>query len=234
MVLRAAPWPVHLWPSKCDFMPEHQTRSGGASISGAEQIIASPATRLRARMTLPAMNERTILSWRALVAGMSGRAGTVLVPTWNVFAARDANGRRFNTHDAVRWGGDIGQEGVSFDLSGWGQDDTPVYATLADDVAINATEITVNYAEGIDGLRPGQYFGIGQRLYIVTQTWQENEGDPVHIRFTPWLRAAASGGDTVIIDRPVCLMRFAQDQTGDLDLDLGRWGSGGLEFIEVY
>jgi hypothetical protein len=180
------------------------------------------------------MNERTILDWRSFVGGMGGRAGTVLVPTWNVFRARDANGRRLDEKSAARWGGDIDQEGVAFDLSGWGQDDTPVFATLAEPAALNATQIAVTYAPGIDGVRPGQYFGIGLRLYMVTQTWQEEEGEPTQIRFTPWLREDVAAGGTVIIDRPVCLMRFAQDQTGELELDTGRWGNGGLEFVEAW
>lgn len=234
MVLSAATWPVHLWPSRSDFMLENQSRTGGVSILGNEQVTVAPSARWKARLMIPAMNERTILDWRSFVAGMGGRAGTVLVPTWNVFRTRDANGRRFDGKSSARWGGDLDQEGVAFDLSGWGQDDTPVYATLAETAALNATQIAVNYAPGIDGVRPGQYFGIGQRLYMVTQTWQEDEGEPTQIRFTPWLREDVAQGATVIIDRPVCLMRFAQDQTGELELDMGRWGNGGLEFVEAW
>lgn len=234
MVLVAASWPVHLWPSRSDFMPENQSRSGGVSILGNEQVTVAPSTRWRARLTIPTNNERAILSWRAFVGGMGGRAGTVMVPTWNVFGTRDANGRRFNDQRAAAWGDDIELDAVAFDLSGFGQDDEPVYASLAANAQVNATQIAVTYAEGIDGVRPGQYFGIGQRLYLVTQTWQVDEGQPTQIRFTPWLREGWAAGAPLIIDRPVCLMRFAQDQTGDLELDLGRWGSGQLEMQEAW
>lgn len=237
MVLQAASWPASVFPRSSMFMLENQSRSGGAGILGNEQVTVAPSARWRARVSMPIVTENAVLSWRAFVAGMAGRAGTVLVPKFDQYGARDANGKRFSDLASAPWGGTDGQfedGGLGFELTGWGQDDAPVYATLAASAAVNATQISVTYATGIDGVRPGQYFGIGQRLYLCTQTWQEYEGDPVQIRFTPWLRAGASAGATVIIDRPVCLMRFAGDQTGELELDFGRWGSGQLEFVESW
>lgn len=234
MALRAAEWPIHLWPSRSTFMLENQSRTGGVSILGNEQITIAPSARWTARLSLPAVTERTILAWRAFIASMGGRAGTALVPTWDAFSAHDANGRRFDGKSAARWGGDIDQEGVAFDFSGFGQDDTPVYATLAEAAALNATQIAVNYAPGIDGVRPGQYFSIGKRLYLVTQAWQVDDDAPTQVKFSPWLREDVTAGAAVNIDRPVCLMRFAQDQTGELELDMGRWGSGQLEFVEAW
>lgn len=235
MVLEAASWPATVFPRSGLFYPENQTGSGGVSILGNEQIRVAPSTRWRARFSGPVATEASVLAWRAFVAGMGGRAGTVLVPKWEAFGPRDVNGRRLSEVGTALYGDDgLFNDGVNFDLSGWGQDDSTVYATLAAPAALNATQISVNYAEGIDGVRPGQYFGIGQRLYMVTQTWQVDEGEPTNIRFTPWLREDMAAGATVIIDRPVCLMRFAQDQTGELELDMGRWGSGGLEFVEAW
>lgn len=234
MVLQAAPWPVQLWPSRCDFHLENQSSSGGVSILGNEQVIVAPSARWRAKLSIPIMHEATTLAYRAFVAALGGRAGTALAPTWSVYRTRDANGRRFGGNRDAAWGGDLEQDGVAFDLSGFGQDDTPVYASLAAPAALNATQIAVDYAPGIDGLRPGQYFSIGHRLYMVTQTWQVDDDAPTQIRFSPWLREDVDQGAPVIIDRPVCLMRFAQDVTGELELDLGRWGQGQLEFVEAW
>ncbi len=234
MVLRAGSFPHLVFPRSGAFYLENQSRSGGVSILGNEQVTVAPSARWGARFSMPVVTETSVLAWRAFVAGMYGRAGTVLVPKWEAYGPRDVNGRRFEELATAQWGDQLFDDNGSFDLSGWGQDDTPVYATLAEDAELNATQIAVNYAPGIDGVRPGQYFGIGQRLYMVTQTWQEEEGEPTQIRFTPWLREDVAAATAVIIDRPVCLMRFAQDQTGELELDLGRWGSGGLEFLEAW
>lgn len=233
MTLVAADWPAVMFPRSGGFYLENQTRSGGVTVLGNEQIVTSPSARWKASFSGPVVNETSVLTWRAFVGGMGGRAGTVLVPRWGIYGPTDQNGRRLNRHGSATLGGTPRRQAL-FDLSGFGQDDEPVFATLAAAAAVNATQISVNYAEGIDGVRPGQYFGIGQRLYLVTQTWQEDEGEPTQIRFTPWLREGAAAGATVIIDRPVCLMRFAQDQTGELELDMGRWGRGGLEFVEAW
>lgn len=234
MALAAASFPHLVFPRSGAFYLENQSRSGGVSILGNEQVTVAPSARWAARFSMPVVTEASVLAWRAFVAGMGGRAGTVLVPKWEAYGPRDINGRRFEELATAQWGDQLFDDNGAFDLSGWGQDDAPVYGSLASSAAINATQIAVDYAPGIDGLRPGQYFSIGQRLYMVTQTWQSDEGAPSTIRFAPWLREAAPSGAPVILDRPVCLMRFAQDQTGELELDMGRWGSGGLEFVEAF
>ena len=235
MVLREAQWPATVFPRSGSFFLENQSRSGGISILGNEQVTVAPSSRWRAGFSGPIVTETSVLAWRAFVAAMGGRAGTVLVPKWEAYGPRDANGRRFEELATALYGDDaLFKDGTNFDLSGFGQDDTPVYATLAEAAALNATQIAVNYAPGIDGVRPGQYFSIRQRLYLCTQTWQVDEQAPTQIRFSPWLREDVAAGATVNIDRPVCLMRFAQDQAGELELDMGRWGSGGLEFVEAW
>lgn len=233
MALRAAQWPAIVFPRAGAFYIENQSRSGGVSILGNEQVTVAPSSRWRARFSIPVVTESSVLVWRAFVGAMGGRAGTALVPKWEAYGPRDANGRRFEELATAQWGDQLFDDNGSFDLSGWGQDDAPAYATLAGTAALNAAQIAVNYSEGIDGVRPGQYFGIGQRLHLVTQTWQEYDA-PAQIRFTPWLRESVPAGTPVIIDHPVCLMRFAQDQTGELELDMGRWGQGGLEFVEAW
>ena len=235
MALVAAQWLPAIFPRSGAFFLENQSRSGGLSILGNEQVTVAPSSRWRAGFSGPVVTEATVLAWRAFVAAMGGRAGTVLVPKWEAYGPRNANGRRFEEQATALYGDDaLFDDGTNFDLSGWGQDDDPVYATLAEAAALNATQIAVNYAPGIDGVRPGQYFSIGHRLHLATQTWQEAAGQPTQIRFTPWLRESAAAGATVNIDRPVCLMRFAGDATGELDLDMGRWGQGQLEFVEAW
>jgi len=230
MVAIARSWPAGIFPKSGFFHPDSASRSGGQSISGSEQVTVGQA-RWRARFSGPVVTEESVLSWRAFVADMAGRAGTVLVPRWEAYGPTNVNGRRLSEVEAATYdnGGPVG--GLNFDLSGFGQE-VPTHATLDAAAAINDTRIVVNL-NNVEGPRPGQYFGITDRLYLATHVWQVEEGEPTHIQFTPWLRASAASGTRVILDRPVCLMRFAQDQTGELELDMGRWGQGELELVEA-
>lgn len=227
MAGNAINWPAAVFPKSAMFHPESQSRSGGLSMTGSEQLTISNAGRWRARATSPILTEESVLAWRAFVAMMEGRAGTVLVPKWERYGVRDMNGREFDQVGIASYGGD----GLNFDLSGFGQSDL-THATLASSAALNATRLSVTVTDGA-GPRPGQYIGIDQRLHIVQLAWEEEEGDPLQLQVWPRLRAAAASAARVILDRPVCLMRFASDQTGELELDYGRWGQGGLELVEA-
>jgi hypothetical protein len=230
MVARSVSWPAGIFPKSGMFGFGASSRSGGQAVSGSEQVtVANPTWR--ASFSGPVVTEESVLSWRAFVGAMNGRAGTVLVPRWEAYGPVDVNGRRLSYVEAAAYDNGEPVGGLNFDLSGFGQEE-PTHATLASSAALNATRISANLND-VEGPRPGQYFGIGDRLYLATHVWQEEEGDPTQIQFTPWLRSAATAGTRVILDRPVCLMRFANDQTGDLELDMGRWGNGSFEFVEA-
>lgn len=228
MAGRGLSWPAAVFPAKALFHPENQSRSGGLSLTGSEQLTASNAGRWRAALTMPVLNDESILAWRAFVSMMEGRAGTALVPKWDNYGVRDMNGREFNEVQTAEYG----DGGLNFDLSGFGQSDDVVHAQLAVPAAARATRLSIIINDGA-GPRPGQYIGIGDRLYIVQQAWELVEGGPLQVQVWPQIRAPAFMGERVILDRPVCLMRFASDQTGELELDMGRWGAPGLEMVEV-
>lgn len=227
MAGNALNWPAAVFPRSAMFHKENTSRSGGLSLTGSEQVTVANAERWKARATNPILTEESVLAWRAFVSLMGGRAGTVLVPKWENYGVRNMNGREFNEVGIAGYDGG----GLNFDLSGFGQSDF-THATLAAGAALNATRLSVNVLDGA-GPRPGQYIGLGQRLHIVELAWEVEEGDPLQLQVSPRLREAAASATRVILDRPVCLMRFANDQTGELELDYGRWGSGGLELVEA-
>ncbi|WP_108398793.1 hypothetical protein [Devosia submarina] len=209
----------------------NQSRSGGASLSGSEQIIVSLAGMWKATVTVAVRGESSNLAARAFVAQMEGRAGTVLVPKWDKYRPRNINGRQFSQALAV--GYDAAREDeFNFDLSGFGQEETP-HATVSGSAPLGATQIALNLLDG-EGPRPGHYFGIGQQIYRCQQVWQENVGDPTIVQFWPRLRAPAPSGTTAIIDRPVCLMRFATDDTGDIALSRAGSGMVTFDFVEAW
>lgn len=227
MAANAINWPGALLPRLVDFHPENQSRSGGLSMTGSEQLTISNAGRWRAKVTVSVRGESTNLALRAFVAAMEGRAGTVLVPKWEKFRPRDVNGRELSQVPSVGYTCDD----FNFDLSGFGQSDF-THATLAANAAQGATQISVNLLDG-DGPRAGHYFGMGQRLYRCGSVWQVEEGDPTQVRFWPRLRSADLENARVILDRPVCLMRFADDNVGESALSRAGSGSVTFDFVEA-
>lgn len=226
MAGNAIDWPAAVFPKSAMFHPDNTSRSGGLSMTGSEQITVSNAGRWRATATAPVLTEESVLAWRAFVSMMEGRAGTVLVPKWDNYGVRNMNGRAFTDATIAGYA-----DGLNFDLSGFGRSDFE-HAHMSVSAALNATRLSVNIADGV-GPRPGQYIGLAQRLHMVQAAWEMVEGGPLQLQVWPRLRANAVMGQRVILDRPVCLMRFASDQTGELELDMGRWGQGGLELVEV-
>ncbi|WP_375599381.1 hypothetical protein [Devosia sp. Naph2] len=226
MAASAMDWPW-FFPRSAMFLPENASGTGGANLVGGEMIVARPG-RWRASVAGPVVCEETVLAWRAFVGAMDGRAGTVLVPKWEQRGIRDADGRELGQIPMANYG----NGGLNFDLSGFGQSDIE-HATLAADVAAQSTRISLSLAVGQLGPRPGNYIGIGQRLHLVTAAWDDVEDPVLNLQITPWLREDATAGGRVILDRPVCLMRFANTMTGELELDMGRFGSGRLEFVEA-
>jgi hypothetical protein len=224
MAASAIEWPAALVPSAAMFHPDMPSRSGGASLSGSEQVNVSPAGRWRARLEIPVHTETKVLAHRALIAQLSGRAGTVLVPKWEMFGPKDSDGRRLNHRNAAG-------PGSIFDGSGYGQSDL-VYATVTASAAAFSTRVIITLING-EGPRPGQYIGFRQRLHLVQGVWQETEGEATVVQFWPQLREVIPAGEVAILDRPVCLMRLAADNSGELMLDQYQ-GQATLEFVEAY
>ena len=226
-------WPPMLRPHDVMWRLENQSRSGGVSLTGSEQIVSSGAGRWRCRIDLRTYGtshdgrEEAVLALRAFLAQMEGRVGEVLLPAFDGFRPRDAAGNMLSDVEQVPLG-----HLFLFEHWGFGQDEF-THATLAANASLGATQISINVLDG-QGPRPGHYFGIGERLYIAQQTWQDNPDGVTFIRFAPRLRAAATSGTRVILDRPVCRMRLASDDTGELTLEMRRWGQTTIEFVEAW
>ncbi len=130
-------------------------------------------------------------------------------------------------------------------------------ASVVANASQRATTIMIN---GVDAeLQPGHHFSIGYRLYRVTEiadqtetpigvvtgtytgdTWDDSDvwvDDPIitsTIKFLPPLRAAAVAGATVDFENLKCLCVLKDMSDGDLDLELGRFGSPSFTLIESF
>lgn len=228
MAFNAASWPAALLPRIVEFTPDTQSRSGGLSMTGSEQLTVSNAGRWRAKVTVSIRGEARNLALRAFVAGMEGRAGTVLVPKFERYRPSDVNGREFSQVPATGYSCDD----FNFDLSGFGQSDDVVHAQLAVPAASGATRLSIVINDG-EGPRPGHYIGIGERLYRLQQGWELVEGGPLQAQIWPRLRGSAAMAERVILDRPVCLMRFADDNTGEAALNRAGSGRATFDFVEA-
>jgi hypothetical protein len=200
----ALQWDASLVPTKVRFHLQNTSRSGGPSLTGHEQIVASVSARWTAQLTVP-LRGPGVLAWRALTAGLRGRAGAVLVPAcegsrapWPV----DAYGRR--------------QAAIEF--------------RVASSAALGDTALTLTRVAG-SALLPGMMFSIGERLYAVTAVG--GGPDAFAVAIAPGLRAAAFAGQLAEFARPVCRMRLASDDEGAADIDLGRHATVSASFVET-
>lgn len=211
-------WPALLTPRSIRFMIDARSRSGGVSLVGVEQIIASSGGVWRATLGgIPVVTQAKRLAWRALEAQIQGRANEVLVPV-------------FCLDQPVMIDGITHSDDTLFsDASGYSQG--AVTAVFASAAALRATEITLTVLGGT--VQPGQYFSVGQgRLYLIGSL-VSTAGDDSTFQIWPPLREAVLIGADANFASPQCRMRLASDDAMSAEFDLGRFASPSVEFIEA-
>ncbi len=224
----ASALPSEFFPRDIAFHLENVSRSGGVATNGQERVVASDAGRWKARLIqCPVMTDDQILAFRGWLFGMQGRAGTCLVPVFG--EERRANwpvdpfGRRLSPSDVRR----SRLDGTQFaDPSQ--PSESSIIVRLASAAPRRATTLSLTRSQG-EPVKAGQYLSIGSRLHVVTAILAQ---DTVAIR--PPLREPAAANAAVNLSAPVCEMRLASDDSGELELQLGRWGFVDLDFTEAF
>lgn len=198
-------WPRDiLMPRTILFDPMHRTRSGGASLSGVEQVVSSGAGIWKATLAsipISTQDQREIV--RSLNVQSQGRLGEWLVPVY----AREP---RVFPHGSVS------------------------VTVAAASLGATTLSITVSpsYVEGFP-----QHFSInhdaaGKRLYRVVTKTQTGAG-AWNVVVWPPLREALVASRAVEVDYPQCAMRLSSDDELDLQLNMHRFGSISVSFVEL-
>jgi hypothetical protein len=78
---------------------------------------------------------------------------------------------------------------------------------------------------------PGVYFSIGSRLYLIATV--SKAGNIYTATFVPKLRTTANVNAPIEFSQPKCLMRLAQDNIGQMNLDMLKFSDVSLSFVEV-
>lgn len=196
---------VQFWPVGMSIEPQE-------SISGTETIVPTMRGRWMATCSFAIRREAAQLQWQAFLAQMEGMVGTTLVPARYRWRPRDRDGHHLAFCDVANLRG-----AQTWDHFGFASTDVD-RVVVAAAAPLRATEIDVTLND-TTGLRPGQFFSIGERLHRVQAYWQPAPGAH-RLMFQPPLRAAVAAGTRVEIEKPVCKMRFTTESEGVFDQSL--------------
>lgn len=195
------------------------------SVSGDETIVPTMRGKWMASAKFVLRGEAATLQWQAFLAQMQGRIGTTLVPCRSRYRPKDRNGLPL---PFCNIGGIPGAQ--TFEHFGF-QNTLANRIVLASAATLRATELDLTLND-TTGLRPGQFFSIGERLHRVQHHWRP-DGAPNRVMIEPPLRAAVAAGTRLEIERPVCKMRMASETEGLFDQAMEIVPSTTVNFMEA-
>jgi len=209
------------------FARKNLSRSGGLTISGVEQVVQSSTDFWEATIGLKIHRPAQRLAYRALMAQSYGRATEWVIPACDPF------GIPAGTSSLPDFSFDS-----SFDDSFAGDDGSPPFIPSGiggiTDADADKGDRTLDFemVEFEQVPLPGHYFSIGDRLYVIG-TVSNLAAHHYRITFAPGLRADAPALTALEFSNPRCLMRLAQDSSGQMNLDSLRFADITLSFVEV-
>ena len=229
----AIAWPSILKPLRVVFHPVPMIINGPVSASGLQQGVGTDAGFWRATLSgVPLRSADEVREWRWLVSAAKGGLEDIIVGPFDCRQApRPIAGRGVTT------GGTPHSDGALFS-DGSGYSESLVRMSLHADAALRATTITINIAIAGE-VRRGMFFSIANRLYMVMSVpsvivagGAYGAGRRISFAIWPPLRAAASAGANVEFGDPKATMKLPNVDTGELELEGGRFGTGTFELVE--
>lgn len=219
-------WPISvLRPQNVSFDLAARSLAGPSSVSGIGQTVASDAGIWKAKFGNIIVKDRaSVIAMRAIDVLLEGRLNPILIPLCRAYQPVPDG--------AVAAGlyAEVPHDDDAFFSDDSGYVSRVIDVELAGDIAARGVSgsVVVTYA---GTLEPGQHFSIGERLYRL-RTVEYTSDTTADITFRPPLREAASAGDSLEFDNPVCRMRLASDSELNLELQLRRFSSPSCSFIE--
>jgi hypothetical protein len=208
--MTAIAWPTAIWPVEDTMQVVARSRSGGASLSGIEQIVSSNAARWEARYVVPLIGADVIRRWNAFLAKVQGRVNTVLVPEVGVQSRPFPVGAPATLVSTV--GGSYAAGAVSINIL-IGKLSSGTLAPLLEGYRIavrNRLHVLTSVAQNAD-LAPTTFYPNG------AQSWT--------VGIWPPTRAALTTADLPELLFPLIEMRFATDSEGKVARQVGKYAS---------
>lgn len=203
---------------------ERRTISGGTSINGEEDVIATDGGGrwFADFMDGPLIERETVLAWRAFTALAEEGVQEIIVPFCDPMHQPYGNEHLVPHSDDSEFEDETEYEGGG-----------PV-ASIAADAALRATTVSLNIAFDQE-LIGGEHFSIrhptkGWRAYRVRTIVSQSATEAV-VTFRPPLREAVTEGEEANFADPRCLMRV--DGRPNNRLDLGNYGEAAVRFVEA-
>lgn len=212
--------PLHVIPTNT---------SGGRSPTGGEQIVGnSPG---RNRVVLQGVQVRTPEQeriYRTIALTLGGRSGAIMVPA---FGRRTApwptvGGERLTSASPVAL-----TDSVLFS-NGAGFYTRTILATAYSAVVPGAVTMQVQLVQG-SSVKIGHIFQAGECAYTAIKITAANEALGIFsVNFWPPARVAIAAGDDLDFDNPRFRARLEADDGMSLDLEMWRFGSPSVAFVE--
>jgi hypothetical protein len=182
-----------------------ETKSGGRSFTGKKQNIQSDAGFWRIVLgQIRIRSNLDVLAWRERELLLNGRSNTMLVPI----------------HDRKR--APIPPGGA------------PIIATTDDPVARGGVAMNIKVTQGA-ALEPGMHFSTGERLYRLRTVGTPAGSPPVYpVTFRPPAREAIADNAALEFEQPVCRCRLETDDAMNAALDLMKYATPTVPFVEDY
>jgi hypothetical protein len=224
--------PIIDWPSDALPFRAHAPNlapvsvSGGRSLAGVERIRQIDAGLWTFRMDIRIHQQPQIRLVRALSAMAQGRYGVFRICVGDCGRGPGAMPDYALPDAAVPHADDAEfSDGAPY------EGETAV-ARLAYAASVRAVQIYVILETAVANPEPGQFLTLDDGLHVIAAA--EALGYGWHrLSVEPPLRAAVAASTRVIFDRPTGLFQLAKDDGLALALDLQRFGSLSVDFVET-
>jgi hypothetical protein len=218
-------WPRELLtPTRFSARLRNTSVSGGRGTAGAEQVITSPSGWWQFSLEdVIVQGASAVRAYRSILAGLDGRAGTILMPVWD--GLQNPAGYPVEVpwdEEDILWDPDIP----------WESNVTNI--VVDGDTAQGATSLNVTWTG--TGPTSGIYFSarVGD---LYTFHWisrlVSTGANTATLTIRPRLRIALPGATSLEFDDPRCLMRPATDDEGELMLQAPSQSRPSLTFVEA-